>query len=349
MALALCILLAARMASGAQVRGTALRPATRPASRPAFRPGQRLERQGDEIVVCGQFFHTGAPVVTWLDPGGYDAYRVERRFAPFAQAGWFATTQATKSIQTPNRYNIRESVLSPAELERVRGGGWDLPLLQEKVDQFVIHYDVCGTSRQCFAALQDGRGLSVHFMLDLDGTIYQTLDLKERAWHATISNSRSVGIEIANMGAYGLDEIDPLAEWYSYDAAGRVRITIPPRLGDGGVRTPNFVGSPIRPRLINGTIQGQRRRQYDFTPQQYDSLVKLTATLCTILPKINCDYPKDPAGALIRQKLPDDQLEAFHGLLGHYHIQTDKIDPGPAFQWDRVINGARELMKSASK
>ena len=39
-------------------------------------------------------------------------------------------------------------------------------------------------------------------MLDLDGTIYQTLDLKERAWHATTSNSRSVGIEIANIGAY---------------------------------------------------------------------------------------------------------------------------------------------------
>jgi N-acetyl-anhydromuramyl-L-alanine amidase AmpD len=37
-------------------------------------------------------------------------------------------------------------------------------------------------------------------MLDLDGTIYQTLDLKERASHATIANSRSIGIEIANMG-----------------------------------------------------------------------------------------------------------------------------------------------------
>jgi tyrosyl-tRNA synthetase len=47
--------------------------------------------------------------------------------------------------------------------------------------------------RQCFKVLHDARDLSVHFMLDLDGTIYQTLDLKERAWHATTSNSRSVG------------------------------------------------------------------------------------------------------------------------------------------------------------
>ena len=36
-------------------------------------------RKGDEIVICGQYFHTGAPVVLWTDPGGYDAYRTERR------------------------------------------------------------------------------------------------------------------------------------------------------------------------------------------------------------------------------------------------------------------------------
>ena len=49
-------------------------------------------------------------------------------------------------------------------------------MLQQVVDQFVIHFDVCGTSRRCFEVLQDKRGLSVHFMLDIDGTIYQTLD-----------------------------------------------------------------------------------------------------------------------------------------------------------------------------
>jgi len=44
-----------------------------------------------------------------------------------------------------------------------------------------MHYDVCGVSRQYFKVLHDYRGLSVHFMLDIDGTIYQTLDLNERA------------------------------------------------------------------------------------------------------------------------------------------------------------------------
>ena len=52
--------------------------------------------------------------------------------------------------------------------------------------------------------LHDRRGLSVHFLLDVDGTLYQTLDLRERAWHAGESffrgrrccNDFSIGIEL---------------------------------------------------------------------------------------------------------------------------------------------------------
>lgn len=308
------------------------------------RPGTMEHRRGDEIVVAGQFVHTGTPVVLWMDPGGYDAYRVERRFSPLDESGWAASHAEVKGLDSPNRYNLRRSGLTDAEIERVRGGGWDLPTLQKVVDQFVIHFDVCGTSRQCFNILQDHRDLSVHFMLDLDGTIYQTLDLKERAWHATSSNSRSVGIEIANMGAYGLNEKNPFAEWYTRQPNGETRITIPARFGNGGIRTRDFVGHPARPDPVIGTIQGQKLIQYDFTPQQYRALIKLTATLCKVLPGIRCDYPKDAAGHLITHKLPDQQLRQYEGVLGHFHIQTDKVDPGPAFQWDYVIESARRLL-----
>jgi len=48
------------------------------------------------------------------------------------------------------------------------------------------------------------RGLRAvgHFMIDADGTIYQTLDLAERAFHAEQSNSTSVGSRAANRGRY---------------------------------------------------------------------------------------------------------------------------------------------------
>jgi len=186
----------------------------------------------------------------------------------------------------------------------------------------------------------------VHFMCDIDGTIYQTLDLKENAYHATKANNRSVGIEIANMGSYGNDEKKPFGEWYAHKN-GQTVITIPPALGDGGVRTKNFVGHPKRPELIRGTIQGRELEQYDFTPQQYAALIKLTATLCTVFPRIECKYPTDASGKLITHKLADDDYDNYHGVLGHYHVQLDKVDPGPAFDWDYVIGGARKLMKEA--
>lgn len=339
-------------------------------------PGEELRRRGDEIVVCGRLYHTGTPVVLWTDPGGYDGYRTEKRFAPWAKSAFQPPAKVGEAPATPNRYSIRfapieekpgeataskeiaapgePARLTPEEFQRIRGGNWDLDLLRTKVDQFVLHYDVCGTSRQCFRVLHDLRGLSVHFMLDIDGTIYQTMDVKERAWHATYANDRSVGVEIANIGAYGEGEKDPLAQWYLREPApsrgetageSTVRITIPPIYGDGGVRTPGFVGRPAREEMVLGDVQGKRYRQYDFTPQQYESLIRLTAALHRVLPGIELDYPRDEHGNLIQRTITREQWAGFRGVLGHYHLQDNKIDPGPAMQWDKVINGARRMSR----
>ena len=325
----------------------------------AFDPGQRLlrtqpyiaglePRRGDEIVAAGQFFHTGTRVVLWMDPGGYDAYRVERRFSPIAKSDWTNSCAEVRTMRTPNRYGLRTGVLTPAQIEKVRGGGWDLPLLQSVVDQLVMHFDVAGTSRTCFGTLQDERDLSVHFMVDLDGTVYQTLDAKERAWHATTSNDRSIGIEIANIGAYSASGTNPFDQWYRTGPNGHTTITIPTKYGDGGLRLKNFVGHPARPEPVRGIIQGQDLVQYDFTPEQYAALTRLTAALCEIFPKIKCRYPVDEQGQLIPHKLPDDELKNYQGVLGHYHIQTNKVDPGPAFDWKRVIGGAQAILKQES-
>jgi hypothetical protein len=261
-----------------------------------------LTRRGDEIVVAGRFFHTGAPVVLWLDPGGYDAYRTDKRFARPGEAAW----SPDAGPETPNRYSARDMPGDPNTLAD----------LQRHIDQFVIHYDAAGSSRQCFKILHDLRGLSAHFLLDIDGTIYQTLDLKERAWHATIANDRSIGIEIANIGAYPIGdgtrqvttpevENSPLAGWYARDPSGTTPgyfLTLPAWLGDGGVRTRGFLAGsprPARPLPITGQIQGQTLTQFDLTDAQYDSLIKLTATLCEVFPNLPCTYPQTHEGELI--------------------------------------------------
>ncbi len=323
------------------------------------KPGEIVQRKNDEIVVCGQLYHTGAPVVLWMDPGGYDAYRTERRFSPWDQASYEKSKPSVPEIAKngPARFGIRKSQVDDETFQRIRGGGWDLKTLQQCVDQFVYHYDVAGVSRNCFRTLQDDRALSVQFMLDVDGTIYQTLDVKERAWQATKANSRSIGIEIANIGAYSTHPTtrrsgsttrasdNPLSTWYRTEPDGRVRIVLPPYApNDGGIRTPNFIGHPARNQPIVGEIQGHELRQYDLTPQQYDSLIKLTATLCTLFPKMNCDAPRETDGSVINHVLPDEQYDNYQGLLGHYHVQDNKTDPGPAFDWEKVISGARKLM-----
>src|SRR6516225_4010764 len=73
----------------------------------APKPGTFEPRRGDEIVAAGQFVHTGTRVVLWMDPGGYDAYRVERRFSPLDKADWEDSQAEVKELSSPNRYNLR--------------------------------------------------------------------------------------------------------------------------------------------------------------------------------------------------------------------------------------------------
>lgn len=275
---------------------------------------------GDEIIVAGRRFHTGTRVVTWLEPSGYNGY-----------------------VGVPPLL-VRRSALPAAQTEIIERNGWDLLSLQRVVDQFVLHYDACGTSRTCFEVLKS-RGLSIHFLLDIDGTVYQTLDLQERALHATTSNDRSVGIEIANIGAYPPDAARPLEEWYQRKPDGSTLLTIPKRFSEPRILTAGFRGHPARADRVEGILQGQRLVQYDFTPEQYTALAKLTAALCRVFPRIRADYPHGFFGdEPLSKKMNDSRLARYRGILGHYQLQENKVDPGPAFDWRRFRSAVqREL------
>ena len=308
------------------------------ASPPALeRPPSFRDRHGtgDEIVACGKRFSIGAPVVLWFEPPGYCAYATEPRFSDDGPRGL--------------RYRPGREVADPALRERVASERLELDALREVVDLFVLHYDVCGTSRTCFRVLQDERRLSVHFLLDVDGTIYQTLDLREQAWHARQANPRSIGIEIAHMGSYRPGEASPLDEWYVADEDGGVRLRLPERRGDGGIRTQGFQGRPARPARVRGEINGELWEMVDFTPEQYESLVHLTAALVEVFPRIVPDAPRDESGGVRADVLSDEDFAAFSGILGHYHVTATKRDPGPAFDWERFLGEVRAHSPSASR
>ena len=276
---------------------------------------------GSEIVVCGERHDIHTPVVLWSDPGGYDA-----------------TSTALAFPSAPPSEPIEGLRYAPGRT-RSDGGASCGPdathaELARVVDQFVLHYDACGSSRRCFQVLHDRRKLSVHFMLDLDGTLYQTLDLVHTCWHARQANPRSIGVEIAHPGAFAPGS-DEFARWYERDAQG-MRQVVPETAGATGLRTPGFVARPARPDPVRGVVQGQDLVQYDFTEAQYRALWFLTLGLTRVFPRLPLAVPHDADGRVRQRVLRDDEFARFRGLLGHHHVSDAKTDPGPAFDWSRL-------------
>lgn len=77
------------------------------------------------------------------------------------------------------------------------------------VDMLVLHYTGMEDGPSALERMRDEKAqVSAHYMVDVDGVIYQLVPEDMRAWHAGVSNwqgdgdlnSRSVGIEIVNGG-----------------------------------------------------------------------------------------------------------------------------------------------------
>ena len=77
------------------------------------------------------------------------------------------------------------------------------------IDMLVLHYTGMPTAEAALTRLCDPKsGVSCHWLIDEDGTIYRLVNEANRAWHAGIAfwadetdiNSRSIGIELVNPG-----------------------------------------------------------------------------------------------------------------------------------------------------
>lgn len=290
----------------------------------------RREAPGEAVLLAGEELPIGAPVITYRHPQGYDGY-LERCF--FSDD--LLPSSPAAGCDEPRRYSLRRH-LPPALAEVVAAKGFTPELAAVQIDQVVIHYDVAWTSRNCFKVLHDRRGLSCHFLLDVDGVLYQTLDLVERARHAGSANDRSIGIEIAHPGP--LELTSGLADRYRRDGDGVVFDL--GRLADDP-HTPDFLVRPARPEPVRGVVQGRPYSQYDFTDAQYETLSRLLGALHRALPRIRLEVPRGVDGAIRNAVLDPAELDAFSGIVGHYHVSSHKQDPGPAFDWERLLKGAR--------
>ena len=101
--------------------------------------------------------------------------------------------------------------------------------------QFVNHWDATLNSEAC-ARIINKRNLSMHFLIDNDGTIYQLMDMQDGAFQAgnKLSNKIGLGVEISN--AYYLK----YQKWYTKNGFGKRPIESGHKLN--GWKVPDHLG-----------------------------------------------------------------------------------------------------------
>tara|TARA_B100001989_G_scaffold247546_1_gene219892 strand:- start:725 stop:1240 length:516 start_codon:yes stop_codon:yes gene_type:complete len=159
------------------------------------------------------------------------------------------------------------------------------------------------------------RGISIHFGIDADGTIYQLLDTQHAAWQAGGRkwNHTGIGVEICN----------PYYEKYQDK------------------------NNP-RPMITNGTCHGRSMKPFmGFYPIQIKALTALWAAIHQGL-GIPLEVPLDDNGDL--ETGVDARCEAatFDGFINHYNLTRRKIDCAfPSLDMIQIAEDAKALVRNS--
>ena len=240
-----------------------------------------------KIWIAGQGFDVDAKVVRWDEGPRYNAHATTCINTDKCTDGKpFGDKAKNRAV---NRFRFR-----PA-LQRYREGV-SVAAAQAVIRQFVLHLDGCKDAEMCFHVLHNERGLSCHFILDNNGTLYQTLDLAYMAFHAAGFNANSIGVEMCNRG-----DVKKSPNYYAPRGMKRTTTTV--------------------------RVHGHVYECYNFTPEQTDTMRALAKALQYALPNLPLEYPQDTPGHQSWSELPN--ARQFSGYLGHYHTTRRKWDPGP--------------------
>jgi len=168
---------------------------------------------------------------------------------------------------------------------------------KRKINMFVNHWDVCLNSDSC-ARVLNRRGVSVHFCIDNDGTIYQMVDMNHACWHAGSRkwNHSSIGVEISN--AY----YPKYQNWYKKNGFGE------------------------RPTVEDESCHGRSMKPFlGFYPVQIEALKALWEA-CHAGLDIPYKCPLDKEGNTLKKVSTSAAANRFKGFVSHYHLTRGKID-----------------------
>jgi N-acetylmuramoyl-L-alanine amidase len=260
-----------------------------------------------EIIIANTSFKVDAPVISYRQYPFWDAskevcYNTETSRASQCAGGAYPYGKLPKPYL--RRYAYRPAL-------RAYGAKPPLAAAQAAITQFVIHHDGCTSADMCWSVLQNERGLSCHFLIDNNGTIFQTIDLALMAYHAAEFNLRAIGVEFCNRG-----DAKKYPDTYNNGKHG------------GG-----------RDKL-HCKINGYTYYAFSYTKAQLDSFSRLARELKRILPNLPVEYPQKSPGEAAWETLPRASAFSFNGYIGHYHLTGQKWDPGP-FDFKAFCRGLR--------
>jgi N-acetyl-anhydromuramyl-L-alanine amidase AmpD len=188
---------------------------------------------------------------------------------------------------------------------------------QHPKDMIMLHFTAGSTVSGAVSSwTSQNIQIGTPYILDKDGTIYQTFDPKCWAYHLGVvgpkaqnhkHDKRSVPIEIINMGPLKL-KMDTLYSW------------------------PNNYGQKFC--RLNETSKYVKvsYRGFDyyeaFTISQKTALVELVKKIST---DFNIPVTLPPAGK--REEFDLDFYDTWKGVASHQNFRSDKFDIGPAWDW----------------
>tara|TARA_R110002020_G_scaffold168416_1_gene357154 strand:+ start:3129 stop:4040 length:912 start_codon:yes stop_codon:yes gene_type:complete len=163
-----------------------------------------------------------------------------------------------------------------------------------KPTMIVTHWDAALSAQSCKKILER-RGLSSHFVIDNDGTIFQMVDTNDITWHAGSVNGVSIGIDFSN------------AFYTKYQRVYRKR---------------GFGNRPLLKSKVHGGTVGEHLGYYEVQLDAYKALLK---ALCGHY-DIPLECPVDEEGELVTAVHKGAKAGKFKGVVCHYHLNRKKID-----------------------
>ncbi len=200
----------------------------------------------------------------------------------------------------------------------------------------VVHWDVALSSKSCWSILAN-RGISTHFSIDNDGTIYQFVDPNDVAWH-----SGPVSDDIKLLAKKGI-KIDKSVSWNNMSIG--IDISNAYYLKYQDVYTKSKLGP--RP-VIKSKCHGMNLEHLGYYPEQIRSFTVLAAVLCKEY-GIPAQCPIDPKTGLLSTTIHEDSCRGlFSGIVNHYNLTPNKIDTS-GFPLDAIVKSIPLATKGNGK